>query len=98
LHSLSHITQAEARGKDDVRDALRAETLRSVERSGRRARELRIEHHQAIARAMHLGLSTREIASAAGVTHGTVRAISNRLATGEAGDALAAEQPDEVEP
>jgi DNA-binding NarL/FixJ family response regulator len=97
-HSLSDITQAEARGKDDVRDALRAETLRSVERSGRRARELRIEHHQAIARAMRLGLSTREIASAAGVTHGTVRAISNRLASGEAGDALAAEQPDEVEP
>jgi DNA-binding NarL/FixJ family response regulator len=97
-HSLSDITQAEALGKDDVRNALRAETLRNVERSGRRARESRIEHHQAIARAMRLGLSTREIASAAGVTHGTVRAISNRLASGDANDAFAEPQPDELEP
>lgn len=80
-HSLSEITQAEARGQQDVRDALRGDTLRSVERTGRRARETRIEHHQAIARAMRLGLSTREIAAAADVTHGTVRAISNRLAS-----------------
>ena len=29
---------------------------------------------------MRLGLSTREIAIAADVTHGTIRAISNRLA------------------
>jgi hypothetical protein len=96
--SLSDIALAEARGKDDVRDALRGETLRGVERSGRRAREARIEHHQAIARAMRLGLSTREIAAAAGVTHGTVRAISNRLAGGNANDALESEQPDAVEP
>lgn len=84
--SLSDIAQAEVRGKQDVRDALRSDTLRSVERSGRRARETRMEHHQAIARAMRLGLSTREIAAAADVTHGTVRAISNRLsATGTEG-------------
>jgi DNA-binding NarL/FixJ family response regulator len=83
------IALAEARGKDDVRDALRGETLRGVERSGRRAREARIEHHQAIARAMRLGLSTREIAAAAGVSHGTVRAISNRVVGGDADDALA---------
>jgi hypothetical protein len=83
-HSLSDITQAEARGKEDVRDALRGDTLRSVERTGRRARETRMEHHQTIARAVRLGLSTREIAAAAEVTHGTVRAISNRLAA--AGD------------
>ena len=79
-HSLIDITQAEARGKADVRNALRGETLRTVERTGRRAREARMEHHEAIARAMRLGLSTREIATAADVTHGTVRAISNRLA------------------
>jgi hypothetical protein len=78
--SLSDITRAEARGQDEVRDALRADTLRSVERTGRRARETRMEHHQAIARAVRLGLSTREIAAAAELTHGTVRAISNRLA------------------
>jgi DNA-binding NarL/FixJ family response regulator len=79
-HSLSDITQAEARGKEEVREALRGDTLRSVERTGRRARETRMEHHQAVARAVRLGLSTREIAAAAEVTHGTVRAISNRLA------------------
>lgn len=91
--SLSEITQAEARGQQDVRDALRGDTLRSVERTGRRARETRIEHHQAIARAMRLGLSTREIAAAADVTHGTVRAISNRLAAGGEGESVAEDAP-----
>jgi DNA-binding NarL/FixJ family response regulator len=82
--SLSAIAEAEAHGKDAVRNTLRADTLRSVARTGHRARETRSEHHQAIARAMRLGLSTREIAAAAEVTHGTVRAISNRVATGRA--------------
>ncbi len=80
--SLSDITHAEALGQEAVRASLCGDTLRSVERSGRRAREARREHHQAIARAMRLGLSTRQIADAAGVTHGTVRAITNRLSTG----------------
>lgn len=79
--SLSEITQAESRGKDQVREALRPDTLRRVERSGQRMHEAQTEHHQAIARAVRLGLSTRQIAVAAGVTHGTVRAITNRLAT-----------------
>lgn len=92
-HPLSDITRAEARGKEDVRDALRGDTLKSVERTGRRARETRMEHHQSIARAMRLGLSTREIAAAADVTHGTVRAISNRLSAPGA-----AEYPADVEP
>lgn len=83
-HALSDIARAEAQGKEDVRDALRGDTLRSVERTGRRARETRSDHHQAIARAMRLGLSTREIAAAADVTHGTVRAISNRVSAGDA--------------
>jgi hypothetical protein len=94
-HSLSEITQAETWGKEDVRDALRGDTLRSVERSGRRAREARIEHHESIARAMRLGLSTREIATAAGVTHGTVRAIGNRLSGAGAGDGSAGAQAEE---
>jgi DNA-binding NarL/FixJ family response regulator len=82
-HSLSDITEAEASGKDGVRDGLRPDTLRDVKRSGRRVREARQEHHQAIARAMRLGLSTREIATAARVAHGTVRAIMNRLSMAE---------------
>jgi hypothetical protein len=96
-HSLGDITEAEARGKEGVRGALRGDTLRSVERTGRRAREARLEHHRAIARAMRLGLSTREIAAAAGVTHGTVRAISARLASGDTAEGLAAEELDDSE-
>jgi DNA-binding NarL/FixJ family response regulator len=93
-HSLSDITHAEAHGKEGVRDALRPDTLRDVKRSGRHAREAREEHHQAIARAMRLGLSTREIATAARVAHGTVRAIMNRLSTVGPGGATDIAEPD----
>ena len=79
-HSLTAIAHAEAHGKDSVRQALRGDALKLVERSGERAREMRREHHEAIARATRLGLPMREIAQAAGVTHGTIRAINNRLA------------------
>ena len=78
--SLTAIAHAEARGKEAVRQELRGDALKLVERSGTRAREMRREHHQAIARATRLGLPMREIAQAAGVTHGTIRAINNRLA------------------
>jgi DNA-binding NarL/FixJ family response regulator len=93
-HSLSDITEAEAHGKEGVRDALRPDTLRDVKRSGRRAREAKEEHHQAIARAMRLGLSTREIATAARVAHGTVRAIMNRLTMAGPGGATDITEPD----
>jgi DNA-binding NarL/FixJ family response regulator len=93
-HSLSDITEAEAQGMDAVRDALRPDTLREVKRSGRRAREAKQEHHQAIARAMRLGLSTREIAAAARVAHGTVRAIINRLSLSDHGGATDPSQSD----
>jgi DNA-binding NarL/FixJ family response regulator len=96
--SLTDIAQAEAEGQQDVRNALRLDTLRRVEGTGRRAREARIEHHRAIARAVRLGLSTREIAAAAEVTHGTVRAISNRLAARDTGESPAEEGPGEAEP
>lgn len=94
-HALGDITQAEAQGKEQVRDVLRAEVLKAVDRSGRSAREARVEHHQAIARAMRLGLSTREIAAAAQVTHGTVRAIANRMASGDTAETLAGAEPEE---
>jgi DNA-binding NarL/FixJ family response regulator len=94
--SLSAIAQAEAYGKEEVRDDLRDDTLRGVARSGRRARETRVEHHQAIARAVRLGLSTREIAAAADVTHGTVRAISNRISADGAEWAPAESNTDEA--
>ncbi|HXZ73041.1 MAG TPA: hypothetical protein VEH31_19510 [Streptosporangiaceae bacterium] len=95
-HSLSHITRAEAIGQETVRDSVRPEALGHVERSGRRAREARAEHHQAIARATRLGLSTREVAAAAGVTHGTVRAISDRVTGAGDGNDVPPQQPDDA--
>jgi DNA-binding NarL/FixJ family response regulator len=87
-------------GKDEVRSALSGDALRRVERTGRQAREAQLEHHRAIARAMRLGLSTREIAAAADVTRGTVRAITNRLAAaGSQGDVASeegSEQPGQL--
>ena len=82
-YSLSEIAQAEARGKADVRTALRPDTLKRVERTGRNVRDAQTEHHRTIGRAVRLGLSTRQIAAAAGVTHGTVRAIANRVSAEE---------------
>lgn len=78
-HSLEQIARAEAHGKDTIRRTLRADALKLVERTAHRTRQMQIEHHQAIARATRLGLPMREIAQAAGVTHGTIRAINNRL-------------------
>lgn len=79
-YTLTEIARAETRGKDTIRHALRADALKLVERSGARARETQAEHYRAIARATRLGLPMREIAHAAHVTHGTIRAITNRLA------------------
>jgi hypothetical protein len=77
---LGAIAAAEIQGQRDVRDELRGDALRRVERSGERARQARIDHHAEIARSIRLGLSTREIAVAASVTHGTIRAIGARVA------------------
>ncbi len=76
---LTEIARAEALGKELLRGELGRDALSRVERSGLQVRETQAKHHRAIARAVRLGLSTREIAAAAGVTHGTVRAISDRL-------------------
>ena len=94
-YSLTEIARAETSGKDEVRLALSGDALRRVERTGRQAREAQLEHHRSIARAMRLGLSTREIAAAANVTHGTIRAITNRLAASGSGAAPASEEDSE---
>ena len=80
-YTLTEIARAEARGKDTIRLGLRADALKLVERTGIRAREAQAENYRAIARATRLGLPMREIAHAAHVTHGTIRAITNRLAS-----------------
>ncbi|MGZ6575425.1 MAG: hypothetical protein ACXVH3_35215 [Solirubrobacteraceae bacterium] len=58
-------------GEDRARDELRTDILRRVERAANRKREADIDCDQAIDRAARLGLSHREIATAAQVTHGT---------------------------
>ncbi len=93
--SLIEIARAEAGGKEEVRSALGGDALRRVERTGRQAREARAEHHQAIARAMRLGLSTREIAVAADVTHGTIRAINSRLVAAGSSEEMEDDRPSE---
>jgi DNA-binding NarL/FixJ family response regulator len=101
-YSLMEIAQAEARGKEKVRRELGGDALKRVERTGQQARDAEAEHHRAIGRAMRLGLSMREIALAAGVTHGTIRAIGNRLAENGVGSNLVGDQVDvadaELEP
>jgi hypothetical protein len=91
-YSLMEIAHAEARGKENVRRDLGGDALKRVERTGRQAREAEDEHHRAIGRAMRLGLSMREIASAAGVTHGTIRAIGNRLPENGVSSGVVADQ------
>jgi DNA-binding NarL/FixJ family response regulator len=78
---LSAIADAEREGELRARRALSGDVLRQVTRAARRKREADIECEQAITRAGRLGLSHREIAAAAEVSHGTVRAILTRAAT-----------------
>jgi hypothetical protein len=94
-HSLAEIARAEARGKERVRRELGGDALKRVERTGRQAREAEAEHHRAIGRAMRLGLSMREIALAAGVTHGTIRAIGNRVAEDDTSESTSDDQAHE---
>jgi DNA-binding NarL/FixJ family response regulator len=84
---LREIAAAEQRGQSAARDALRAHSLKLVERSARRVRDAQTEHERAVVQATKLGLSTRDVAAAAGVTHGTIRAISLR-ATENASDQI----------
>jgi hypothetical protein len=79
-HSLAALAAAEAAGRDQARHELRSELLRRIRRASRRLQEASEEHHREIRRAAQIGLSTREIASAADVAHGTVRAMIARPA------------------
>ena len=82
---LRDITAAESRGQSEIRQELRGDTLRKVERARRQMRDAERSYHTAVERAVRLGLSTREIAHAADVTHGTIRAITARLHGGDNG-------------
>jgi DNA-binding NarL/FixJ family response regulator len=79
--ALSAIADAEQVGEDRARTELRSDILRKVERAARRKRETDADYESAIDRAARLGLSHRDIATAAAVSHGTVRAVLARADT-----------------
>jgi hypothetical protein len=76
--SLAAIADAERVGHTRARRELGSDVLRRVERSARRKREVDDEYEHAIVRAARIGLPHREIAAAAQVAHGTIRAIAAR--------------------
>jgi len=79
---LAAIAHAERVGQTRARHELGSDVLRRVERAARRKREADDEYAHAIARAARLGLPHREIAAAAHVAHGTIRAIVARRDNG----------------
>jgi DNA-binding NarL/FixJ family response regulator len=76
--ALGAIADAERAGQARARDELGPDALKRITRAARRRREADTEYEQEILRGGRLGLTHREIASAAEVAHGTVRAILTR--------------------
>jgi DNA-binding NarL/FixJ family response regulator len=95
---LSPIADAEHDGELRARQELSADVLRQVTRAAKRKRGADREYEQAISRAGRLGLSHREIAVAAQVSHGTVRAILTRASSITDNGRPAQEQPPDSEP
>ncbi len=79
--SLAEIADAEQIGQGRAREELGPELLRRVEHAARRKRDAEHEYEQAIVRAGRLGVTYRDVAAAAQVAHGTVRAIIARTDT-----------------
>ena len=73
--SLTAIADAERIGHAHAREQLGTEVLRAVERAVQRKREAERTYEQAVGRAARLGLVQRDIAAAARVAHGTIRAV-----------------------
>ena len=87
---MSAIADAKRTGQLRARRALSTDVLRHVTRAAKRKREADSEYEQAVTRAGRLGLSHREIATAAQVSHGTVRAILARATASPNGNAAQA--------
>ena len=79
--SLASIAEAEAIGQGRAREELGKELLRRVQRAAARKREAEGEYEQAVVRACRVGLAQREVAAAAEIAHGTVRAIVARTSS-----------------
>lgn len=95
---LSAIADAEREGEQRARRELSGDVLGQVTRAAKRQRDADSEYQQAISRAGRLGLSHREIAAAASVSHGTIRAILTRGSTITDNGQPAEEQPPDSEP
>jgi DNA-binding NarL/FixJ family response regulator len=78
---LDAIAGAQRDGQARARRESGSDLLRRVERAARRRREIEHEYEDALVRATRLGLAHRDIAAAAGIAHGTVRAILARAAS-----------------
>jgi hypothetical protein len=76
--SLSAIADAERIGHIRAREELCRDVLRVVERAAQRKRDSEQAYDRAVLRGARLGLSHRDIAGAAQVAHGTVRATLAR--------------------
>jgi hypothetical protein len=74
--ALASIAEAERIGQWRAREELGKELLRRVERAAGRKREAGRDYEEAVVRACGVGLAHRDVAAAAGVAHGTVRAIA----------------------
>ena len=85
--ALGAIAAAEQVGQARARGELGPDALKRIARASRRRREADAEYEQEILRGDRLGLTHREIATAAEVAHGTVRAILART------DASASQPP-----
>ena len=79
--SLGTIADAERIGQSRVREELGRDVLRAVERAAGRKREADHAYERAVVRAGRLGVAHRDVAAAAQVAHGTVRAILARTQT-----------------
>jgi hypothetical protein len=76
--ALGAIADAERVGQARARGELGPDALKRIARASRRRAEADAEYEQEILRAGRIGLTHREIANAAEVAHGTVRAILTR--------------------
>ena len=92
---IADIARAEQRGQQQARATLSRDLLARVERAARRRRDAEYDLHQAVARTARLGLPQREIAAAARVAPGTIRAI---VARADDDTAPALSEPEETPP
>ena len=91
--ALGAIADAERTGELRARQTLGSDMLKHVARTAKRRREADSEYEQAIGRAGRIGLSHRDIAAAAEVSHGTIRAIVARAGASLNGNAPQAAEP-----